>query len=375
MLRHLTVRGRVFVFVAAAAVVLSGCASLSTGGGALTSEDSPRNVILMIGDGMGVAHVTAAKVELGELNMERFSDGGICTTFPVGELVTDSAAGGTALATGHKTVNGSVSVSPDGRPMETVLERAEQSGMATGIVTACSVTHATPAVFMAHVDDRGKDFEIAEQIASTDVDVLFGGGRSYFLPKSDPRGARRDGRNLLDGMRERMTVVLSARDFRELPGEGDAAGLFADEQPAPASWRNPPLPELAAKALEILSAEESGFFLMIEGSQIDWAGHENDQKWLMEEMRDFEETVGIVMDFAEADGRTLVVLTADHETGAYAVLDGSLEKRVVSQHVFGSEHHSASMVPVLSYGPSSGLFGGITDNTDIGRMLMELVTR
>lgn len=374
-MRHLSVRGRVFVFVAAAVVVLSGCAPLTTGADAPTSEDLPRNVILMIGDGMGVAHVTAAKVELGDLNMERFTDGGICATFPVGKLVTDSAASGTALATGYKTVNGAISVTPEGRPVETVLERAERSGMATGIVTACSVTHATPAVFMAHVDDRGKDFEIAEQIASTDVDVLFGGGRSYFLPESDTRGARQDGRNLLDGMRERMAVVLSAKDFRELPAEGDAAGLFADEQPAPASWRNPPLPELTAKALEILSKEQSGFFLMIEGSQIDWAGHENDQKWLMEEMRDFEETVGIVMDFAEADGRTLVVLTADHETGAYAVLDGSLEEGIVSQHTFGSEHHSAAMVPVLSYGPSSGLFGGITDNTDIGRTLLKLVTR
>jgi alkaline phosphatase len=289
--------------------------------------------------------------------------------------VTDSAASGTAYATGHKTRNGAISVAPSGEPLKTVLEYAEERGMATGLVATCSITHATPAVFASHVESRDNYLEIAHQMAASGADVLFGGGWSYFLPASEPGGARRDGLNLLEELRTRMPVALSVEEFRALPEIDAAAALFTPEHPPTADVREPGLAELTERALEILSRDADGFFLMIEGSQIDWAGHENEHDWLMAEMADFDEAVGVVMDFAERDGSTLVVVTSDHETGAYAVLDGSLEKHRVTRPSFGSGDHSAAMVPVFAYGPGSASLGGIADNTELGRTLIELVRR
>lgn len=353
--------------LAAAVAVTAGCAHLPHRPGG-----APTNIVLMIGDGMGVAHVTAAKVEGGSLNMERLPTGGFVTTHAHGSLITDSAAGGTALATGQKTYNGAISVSSAHEPLETVLESAEERGMATGLVVTCSVTHATPAVFAAHVGDRSMDCTIAKQMASSGVDVLFGGGRSFFLPR-EQSGARDDREDLLKALRRRMPVALSAGEFRKLGDVDAAAALLASEHPQPVGTRDPPLWELTEKALAILSRDEDGFFLMVEGSQIDWAGHENDHDWLVAETLDFDRAVGVVMDFAEKDGRTLVVVTADHETGGYAVLDGSLKRQVVSRTHFGTDSHSGAMVPLLAYGPGSGSFGGIRDNTDVGRALIGFV--
>ena len=378
-----SLRGRagaaVLVVAIAGSMLLSGCAFVSVNAPTIALKDgntpgSPTNVIILIGDGMGVSQVTAARVELGELQMERLTTGGFSTTFASNRLVTDSAASGTALATGHKSYNGAISVSPDKKPLKTVLEHAEDRGMATGLVTTCAITHATPAVFASHVESRSMYEEIARQMTGSGVDVMFGGGLSYFLPKSEPGGVREDDLNLLDELRERMPVALSTEEFRNLGVVDAAAALLYPEHPPIVTSRELPLAEMTRKALDILSRDEDGFFMMIEGSQIDWAGHENDHEWLIGEMADFDEAVGVVMDFAETDGRTLVVVTADHETGAYAVLDGSLEKHTVDRPAFGTDNHSASMVPVLAYGPGSEAFGGMTDNTDLGRALIASVT-
>ena len=376
--RHLT--ALVVGAMTAGAVLLSGCAFISVNTTTTAVRDRqtpefPANIILLIGDGMGVGHVTAAKIELETLHMERLTAGGLVTTFASNRLVTDSAASGTAFATGHKSYNGAISVSPDHEPLKTVLEYAEERGMATGLVVTCSITHATPAVFAAHVDSRQKDKEIARQIVSSGVDVLFGGGWSFFLPNTEPGGARTDDLNLLDELRERMPVALSVDEFRGLPDTDAAAALFYPGHPPTVADREPSLAELTDRALEILSRDSDGFFVMIEGSQIDWAGHENDHGWMMDEMADFDEAVGVVMDFAETDGRTLVIVTADHETGAYSVLDGSLERHEVTRPDFGSGDHSAAMVPLLAYGPGSAAFGGMQDNTDLGRTLIRYVSR
>ncbi len=362
-----------------AAVILQGCAVV-VNAPAVTVKDRqrvvlPRNIILMIGDGMGVSQVTAAKIELGTLGMERLPVGGFVTTFSSNRLVTDSAASGTALATGHKSYNGAISVSPDRKPLKTVLEYAEDRGMATGLVVTCSVTHATPAVFAAHVDDRQKDEEIALQMSASGVDVLFGGGRSFFLPSTEPGGVRKDGRNLLDELRRLMPVALTVEEFRDLPETNAATALFYSGHPPTVASREPSLAEMTERAIGVLSRDKDGFFVMIEGSQIDWAGHENEHEWLMGEMADFDAAVGVAMDFAARDGHTLVIVTADHETGAYAVLDGSLERREVTRPHFGSGDHSASMVPVLAYGPGSTALGGILDNTDIGNLMIDYVRK
>jgi alkaline phosphatase len=365
--------------VLAAALAIGGCAFIVNArdiqAEPVPARTHPTNIIFMIGDGMGVGQVTAAKIESGDLNMERLPVGGLVTTFAGNTLVTDSAASGTAYATGHKTDNGAISVAPGGEPLKTVLEYAEERGMATGLVVTCSITHATPAVFAAHVENRNEEMEIAQQIAASGVDVLFGGGSSFFLPSDVPGGARKDGLNLIDRLRERMPVALSASEFRRLPKGRAAAALVTPGHPPRADMREPSLPEMTRKAISILSRDEDGFFLMVEGSQIDWAGHENEHDWLMQEVADFDDAVGLALDFAELDGRTLVVVTADHETGGYSVLDGSLEWHEVTRPSFCTGDHSANMVPILAYGPGSEAFGGINDNTDVGMTLIDYVRR
>ncbi len=340
--------------------------------GCVAGGERPRNVIFLVGDGMGVAHVTAAKVAFGELEMERFPYGGISATFPEGSFVTDSAASGTALATGFKTVNGAISVTPEDAVLKTALEYAEENGMATGLVVTCSITHATPAVFAAHIDDRSRDREIAEQLAASDVDVLFGGGAGYFTPTA-VGGTRSDGRDLLAGMAERLLVARDVDEFNAMGDVDAAAFLYAKAHPGPVGDRPVSLAELSRRAIEILSRDGDGFFLMIEGSQIDWAGHENDKQYLLDEMADFDAAVGAALDFAERDGETLVVMTADHETGGLTVDEGSVPDDWLGPVAWSSESHTAAMVPVLSYGPGSAALGGIIDNTDIGAFLIDAV--
>ena len=366
-------RQRVAAALAAAVAVVvamgAGCAHVP-----VRPAGPPTNVVLMIGDGMGVAHLTSARIAAGDLEMERLTTGGLVATWSADGLVTDSAASATAYATGERTLNGSVSVSPSGVPLKTVLEHAEERGMATGLVTTCSLTHATPAAFVAHVAGREDDCEIARQIAESDVEVLFGGGLSFFLPAGVQGGARPDGADLLSALRKRMPVALTPGDFRRIGRADRAAALLAPEHPPAAYERDPALPELTEKALEILSRDDDGFFLMVEGSQIDWAAHENEHDWLVEEALDFDRAVGIVMDFAEMDGRTLVVVTADHETGGYCLLGGSLARHEVTEPRFTGDEHTASMTPLLAYGPGSTAFGGLTDNAAVGRLLIEIVT-
>jgi alkaline phosphatase len=360
---------RQYVAILIVLTVLAAPAVAPGGGGAV-----PENIILFIGDGMGVSHVTAARVANGCLNMERLGVGGLIATHPAKGFVTDSAASGTAMATGEKTVNGLVSLSPEGAVLKTVAEYAEENGMATGVVVTCSVTHATPAAFLAHQWSRDDHPEIAEQIAESGVDVLVGGGWSYFVPVSREGSMRSDERDLLAELEERMPVVRTVGDFRKL-GEVDAfSALLAPDHPPAVGERVYTLAELAQKAIETLARNEGRFFLMIEGSQIDWEAHDNDTDGIIAEMLDFDAAVGVGVDFAEENGRTLVIVTADHETGGFALHEGSIESRTVTKGGFASGSHTAAMVPIFASGPGSGAFGGIHENTFIGRRLIAYVT-
>ncbi len=333
----------------------------------------PRNIILFIGDGMGASQITAARIAQGELSLERLPVGGLIATHAANALVTDSAASGTALATGHKTQNGVVSLSAEGELVPTVAEIAEREGLATGTVVTCSVTHATPAVFFAHTESRQNHTVIADQIVESGIDVLVGGGWSYFVPASEDESRRKDERNLLAELGERMPVVRSVEEFRALGDVDAATGLFAPRHPAGVEKRGYSLAEMTERAIEILARDDDGFFLMVEGSQIDWAGHDSDLAGIIAEMRDFDEAVGAGLDFAEADGRTLVVVTADHETGGFAVHAGSIDDRKVTEAAFTSAGHTATMVPIFAYGPGSVAFGGIHDNTFVGTTLISYV--
>ena len=334
---------------------------------------APKNVILFIGDGMGVSQLTAAKYVNGELEMERLPVGGLITTHCTDKLVTDSAAGGTALATGQKTSYHTVSQTPGGEPLKTALEIAEEKGKATGLVCSSAITHATPASFSAHAASRYMEPEIAEQIAAKEIEVLFGGGLGFFLPQSAPGSLRKDDKNVLATLESRTAVITTAAEFNALETPERVAGLFATNGPSRVSSERIPLEAMTRKAIDILSQDKQGFFLMVEGSQIDWAGHANDADYIVAEMRDFDAAVGAGLDFAEQDGDTLVVVTSDHETGGFSILGGSVADNTVTNTAFTTGGHSAAMVPVLAYGPGAEAFGGIQDNTDVGRQIIDYI--
>jgi alkaline phosphatase len=337
------------------------------------SDTYPKNIILYIGDGMGVAHITAAKIARGRLNLERFAVTGMVTTHSENELITDSAAAATALATGHKTDNRAVSVSADKKPLKTLFEFAEERGKSTGVVVTSSVTHATPAAFFTHVEDRRQHSDIAEQIINSGIDVLIGGGWMYFIPESNEGSRRQDHKNLLKLLETRMPVVLS---YDKLPGQGNnLAALLAPDGLPKSADRDYSLAELTQEAMRILSKNREGFILLVEGSQIDWAAHDQDHEEIIAEMIDFDGAVGTGLDFAQKHGNTLILVTADHETGGFAVHDGSMKAKQVTSSGFTTSGHTASMVPIFAYGPGSRNFNGIQDNAGVGRRLIDLVLK
>jgi alkaline phosphatase len=329
------------------------------------AEEIPKNIILFIGDGMGLSQVTAAKVAKGTLEMERCPVTGFVTTWPASSFVTDSAAAATALATGVKTRNGMLGISPNGQLLRNVVEAAEEKGKSTGVAVNCSLTHATPSGFIAHVLHRSMDVEIAKQIAASDVDVLFGGGLDYFNSTSN---------SCLPELQKKMPVALTAKEFQDLGTPEKAAAILYPVHPPYAAERDVSLKELTQKAIEILSQDPDGFFLMVEGSQIDWAGHKNDGVNVVGEVVDFDDAVGAGLDFAEANGDTLVIVTADHETGGFALLEGSMKNQTVDRTGFVHGKHTATMVPLFAFGPGSAILSGVKDNTDIGKMLIRYIS-
>ena len=335
----------------------------------------PRNIIIMIGDGMGVSQVTAGRTLKGALALDKFKTLGLLLTHAAGkDYITDSAAGATALATGVKTYNGAIGVDPDTAAVENVLERAKKRGKKTGVVVACSITHATPACFVAHVPLRRMELEIAEQISQGSTDVFLGGGWGWFLPES-LGGRRKDRRNLIEDMEKRgYAYVANEAQFCTLNPNvpGKVLGLFAENQVDSAQARKPSLREMTALALKSLSRSDSGFVLMVEGSQIDWASHDHNSDQIMVEMADFDDTIDEVVDFAKRDKRTLVIVTADHETGGYSLVGGSLESGTVTGK-FTTGGHTAAMVPLFALGPGSARFAGIQQNSHVGALLLELL--
>ena len=274
---------------------------------------------------MGVAHVTAAKTVKGTLAMEKLPVAGLITTHSSDSYVTDPAAGGTAMATGHKSYNGAISVSPQLDTLKTVLEYAEANAKSTGLVSTCRITHATPGCFAAHVDDREKENEIAVQMAHSGVDVMIGGGLGYFTPSTRQYSFRKDTLDLTRLLARKHPVITDRQTFLEHQDGTGLYALLAPKDMAGNPARRIPLADMALKAIEILSKNEKGFFLMVEGSQIDWANHANrldvslGGATLLGEVLAFDEAVKVVLDWTRAQpGRhdnTLLVVAADHDCG------------------------------------------------------------
>ena len=325
----------------------------------------PKNIILMIGDGMGVAQIYAGlTANHGHLNLEQFPVVGFHKNQASNSFVTDSAAGATALSCGVKTYNGAIGVGPDGEPLPTILEIAEEKGLATGMVATCSITHATPASFIAHQASRSLDEDIAMDFLATDIDVFIGGGRKFFANRAD-------GVNLIDSLEVRNYQIANSIQEVQQIKSGKLAAFLADEQQSRFSeGRGDELVRSTEVALNLLKTNKKGMFLMIEGSQIDWGGHSNNTQYIVEEMMDFDNAIGKALEFAKADGNTLVIITADHETGGFTINKGSTETGMV-EGKFTTGSHTGVMIPVFAYGPGSEAFAGIYENNEIFHKMLK----
>jgi alkaline phosphatase len=346
----------------------------------LTGGKQPRNVILLIGDGMGANQVAVARMKAagvdGKLHMERMPVAGLVRTHSADDLVTDSAASGTALATGVKTKNGMIGMAPDEQAHATILELARDKGMATGLIATSSITHATPASFASHVKSRKMETRIAEHLIASRVNVLFGGGRQFFLPKSHGDSVRKDDQNLIAEAKEAGYAYVEDADALRSVSSRHLLGLFAVEE-LTTEPPEPSLAQLASKAISVLRRirpdskdGRNGFFLMVEGSQIDWACHDNDLKNAVRQTLLFDQAVAAAIDFALRDGRTLVIVTADHETGGLT-FTGS-KKGTPAVH-WATKGHTGAPVPIYALGPGAETFAGVYDNTEIPRRLAQLL--
>ncbi|BAV94063.1 alkaline phosphatase [Ichthyobacterium seriolicida] len=317
----------------------------------------------MIGDGMGLAQIfSGITANKGHLNIEKTTHIGFSKTHSSSHYITDSAAAGTAISTGKKTYNKAIGVDDDKNKIKTILEIANENGLGTGLVSTSTIVHATPASFISHQPNREMYEEIAKDFLDTDINVVIGGGRDSF-------NKRKDDINLLEKFRKKGYEVVETQKDMESVNSGRLLALLSPGHMDRYSKRGDVLVNSSLKAIELLNKEEKGFFLMIEGAQIDWGGHSNDISLVVEEMLDFDRAIGEVLKFAEKDKNTLVIITADHETGGLSIHDGDHDGRLES--TFASKEHTSIMVPVFAYGPKSEVFKGFYQNTEIFKKMIE----
>lgn len=337
-------------------------------------SEKPVNVILLIGDGMGLAQVSTTfyfKTD-GPSNFQRFKYVGLINTSSANSKITDSAAGATAFACGVRTDNGALGVDTSQKTVRNIIEIVSQHNYETGLVATSSITHATPAAFYAHVPSRSMNEKIAEQLTTSEVDIFMGGGLQFFKN-------REDGKDMIQQLKDHhFTVYYDIDEVPELKPDQKYALLAApDGLPAAHEGRGDFLPVASEKTLNYLSDGRKPFFLMIEGSQIDWGGHENNAQYVIAEMMDFDKTIGEVLDFAEMNGETLVIVTADHETGGMALSANSGDEMSPDYNQiepsFTTGGHTATLIPVFAVGPGAEEFTGIYPNTEIFHKIIKLL--
>ena len=324
-----------------------------------------KNIIFMIGDGMGLEQISAAWVcNGGKLNLDNFTYVGLQRTYSANKLVTDSAAAGSALATGQKTNNGMIAMNPDTVAVKSLAEEAMEKGKRAGAAVTCRVTDATPAVFFSHAPSRKLMDDIAIQMTNSGLYFLSGGGTKYW-------SGREDGVDLV-GQAEAMgyTYVETKEDMMAVE-EGPVIALMDEYELQPALDRGDILPSAVEKALQLLD-NKKGFFLMIEGSMIDDGGHDNKAGKTMEEIFDFDRTLGLVLEWAEKDGETLVIVTADHATGGMTLLGGSIDEKKIRVN-YSTTGHNGVALPVFAWGPHAEDFVGIYENAELSDKIRALI--
>ena len=339
---------------------------------AMVKNPLPENIILLIGDGMGLTQITAGMYSQGNKSeLERFKYIGLQKTYSQDDVITDSAASATAFSCGVKTYNNAIGMDRDTMPVKSILKYAQDNNMSTGLVATSTIVHATPACFFANNKLRKNYEEIASEMVGSGVDFFVGGGKKFFDRRSI------DDRNLVKELEKDGYVIsdFTQKDIEEITPSLDKkfGYLTADKDPIPVSGGRDYLIPASELALEYLDAKsgDNGFFVMIEGSQIDWGGHANLLSYVVTEFMEYDKVIGMALDFAEKDGNTLVVVTADHETGGLAIQPGSTMDSL--QGAFTTTKHSGTMVPVFAYGPGAEDFQGIYENTEIFEKMKNLL--
>ena len=325
-------------------------------------EGRPKNIVLLIGDGAGLNQITLSRMAISGVNSRLYIDqlpySGISLTHSADNIITDSAAAATAWATGAKTKNKFISVTPNEKVLTSLTEAIFKKGYLSGIVATSSITHATPAAFYAHVNNRYKEKKIASQLQNSNINIAFGGGLNFF-----DLSATNDQIKYIYDLDELKNINTSSKRI---------IGLFDND----GIRRSPDRPSqqlMTKKALDILAkrtVECSGFFLMTEGSQIDWASHDNDASRMITEFRDFDLSIKSAVEFINTKADTLLIVTADHETGGLQILKEDKD----SVHIqWGTGSHTGIPVGVFSYGPGAELFTGTMDNTEIHTKILEII--
>lgn len=326
-----------------------------------------KNIIVMIGDGMGFEQMSCAWIlNGGHLNMDNCLYTGVSRTYTTDKLLTDSCAGGSAIGTGVKTRYGFMGLDPEGKPVENAVEAAKAAGMKTGICVTCRLNDATPIDFCGHSGDRHDEEGIAAQYASNGVDFVIGGGNKLLRDRSD-------GRDIVAEMVEQGYTNVTTSEELAAARKTPLVGVFGDYEMDAALDRGDIQQVAVRKALELLD-NKNGFFMMIEGSRIDDYCHHHQTGHMAEETLDFDRCVGEVLKWAEKDGQTLVVITADHATGGLTLLGGDLSDRSIKVN-YSTKGHNGIFVPVLAYGPQAELFCGMQENEDLGKKIISLIKK
>jgi len=329
--------------------------------------EKPERIIFIIGDGMGLAQISGAMYDFkGQNAFERFKVIGFHKTSSADNYITDSGAGATAFSIGTKTNNGSIGIDANDSSRESIFEKLKTKNWGTGVVVTSSVTHATPAAFYAHVKSRNSEEEIAEFLLKKNCDIAIGGGLNFFTKRSDNRNLLNelqtkgfriysDTNNLVEANDRNFICLLAAKGMRK---KQDGRGDY--------------LKKATAIASNALNKNFGNYFLMVEGSQIDWGGHENNFEYMKAELLDLNDAINYALDEAIKDKKTLVVVTADHETGGLSLLQKKSDKFSLKPE-YSTLFHSGIMVPVFAFGPGAEDFGGIYENNEIFTKFLKLL--
>ena len=329
---------RLFIIIASLSMLLS-----------VYANEPIKQVIFIIGDGMGLNQM--CKLDSPN-HFERANYIGLSKTYSASHKVTDSAAGGTALACGVKTNNGMLGMNADSVAVNSILTILGKQGFSTGIVASCRINHATPASYYAHQINRGMDAEILEDLYANGPEVFVAGGNKLLSIEKLEKAGYKYVNNIGD---------LQAQE------NGKVACVLATEDMPNALERGNEITLGTAEAIRLLEKNEKGFFLMIEGSQIDWAGHGNNADYMLAEMQDINKVIGLCFDYADANPGTLVIITADHETGGTTIVGENKDYK------YTTGDHTGAMVPVYSYGTGAENFSGIFENTTFKDKILNLM--